>query len=145
MSKRISIISTMSADVNYRTFGASRGDVPVPSGGIVIKGGANVAQGSSLWTPQGVSTPVSAEQLEQLEASSLFCKHRDGGYLLVVNAENVEVEAVVADMVSADASAPITENDFIGADPSKEAVPHVNGDTDPNPATPTAARNKRRA
>lgn len=114
MSKRIFIFSTMSADVNYRVFGQTAGDVPVAVGYITIKGGANV-QDARLFMPAGVSTSVTTEQLEQLEASPVFRKHVEGGFITVSNVD-ADPEAAASDMTSRDASATLTENDYVNED-----------------------------
>lgn len=136
------ITSTLTADVTYRGFAQSGGDIPVVAQTVTVKGGANV-QGR-LHTPRGVLTVLSAEQYAVCEQDPVFHIHKDGGYLNISQTES-NPEATASDMESRDDMAPVEEGDFNENDPN-EAKPVVNSaKAAPPPPPAPSSRASRRA
>ena len=101
------ITSTMSTGVKYAVYGQSAGGLPIVKKEIEIKGGANVAD-KALYTPNGVVTKVSDDELDLLKANPVFQLHVKAGYLKISklsgeNTKNLEVK---------DTSAQLTPEDF---------------------------------
>lgn len=95
MANEIYIYSTLSSSVEYEVDGGRT---------ILVGGGANVAD-KHFFTPQGVVTSVSAEDLAQLKKNRVFKLHAENGFMKWQD-RKVEIEQVVADMQGADDSAP---------------------------------------
>ena len=70
---------------------------------IVIKGGANVAD-KHLWTPKGVATKVTREELEELRKIPSFASREESGYFSTSQFEK-NPDKVANDMAGADGSA----------------------------------------
>ncbi len=111
------VVSTISTSVAFVAYGEYRpGHVPTIKRRVNILGGANVAHGGGqkgLWTPRGVATPVSSEDMEFLKNDAQFNKMVRKGFLSVVFVES-DAELAAADMVPKDKSAPKTPGDFAG-------------------------------
>lgn len=123
------VFSTLAADVVYRSFAASGGDVPVADQGVLIKGGAGVAD-KRLETPAGVMTSVDADQLALLEADPVFQMHKKNGYITITDSPS-DPEAVASDMESRDASAQLQDGDYEAPADGKELPkPSVSTDDD---------------
>lgn len=107
------IYSTLTADNAYAIYENNpNADIPVIERKILIKGGANVADRKTLYTPKGVVTQVSDEDLALLEKDYSFQQHVKNGFIKVERHE-APVEKIVADMTPKDKSAPKTPNDFL--------------------------------
>ena len=94
---------------------------------VVINGGHGVAQQNgtmmgAIYTPRGVVTQVSDEDLEFLERNPAFRRHVDRGFL-VVDSKKVDPEKKAANMAQADGSAPITPKDFEKSEHSTPNTP----------------------
>ncbi len=112
------VASTMAATVNYAEY------VPVGrdhSGArqikrlIEIKGGSGVASqqhalANGILTPQGVVTNVTDDELEFLQADSLFQQHLKSDHVKVMKF-NARPEKASSDMNKADPSRPLTPED----------------------------------
>lgn len=107
---RTYIFSTLANDQMYQDWTKGGGDIPVKGRGVLIKGGAGVAN-RNLITPLGVATEVSDEELQLLEANEVFQTHKKLGFV-VVRQKSADPEKVAADMNRADRSAPLTEASF---------------------------------
>lgn len=70
---------------------------------IVIKGGANVAD-KHMWTPRGVATQVTKEELEELRKIPSFSSREKEGYFSTSQFEK-NANKVAGDMAGADKSA----------------------------------------
>jgi hypothetical protein len=86
---------------------------------VTIKGGANVATATgNLWTPRGIATKITDDELEILEQSPSFRTHRDLGFLVVDKGKTQRDACKVAQehQQPKDGSAPITPDrkDIIG-------------------------------
>jgi hypothetical protein len=114
------VYSTLSNDNLYCTYPqdmSAKDGVHTPQEQILIRGKANVAQESNdktLYTPRGVATFVTDEQLATLLKIDAFNFHVKGGYLLVdkTGKEINGVENAVKNMAAKDNSAPLTNSDF---------------------------------
>lgn len=131
MAKRFFIYSTLSASVRYAASEPGGADVPVPTDGILIVGGTNVAN-KNLITPRGaVITEVDADQLERLRNDDVFKLHQANGYITVSDKKEDGEKVASADMQGRDASAPLTPEDY--EDGKDGAAPKVS-DAAPTPA-----------
>jgi len=120
MSK-IYVWSTLTADQRYTLWKKGGADLQIKDRGVLIKGGANVAN-KHLQTPRGVMTQVTAEQLEILEACPSFLRHKERGFIKVEQVE-VAVEKVISDMVQRSPDAPLVPEDY---EPEKAAAIKTN-------------------
>lgn len=108
------ITSTMSASVNYATYGKTAGGLPVVTKEIVIEGGANVMNKKLLATPNGVVTKITDEEYEILKNHPLFQLHEKNGFIKVSKSNPQEdvMKVKVDDMQSKDASAQRVDSDY---------------------------------
>jgi hypothetical protein len=127
------ILSTMTNSVAYAVYDyvgdkqSKQGALPIIRKKIIIGGGANMpsnrsgfgdmsndADGHPIWTASGIVTPVSDENFAILESHELFKKHRDRGYIKVINHDirnnYGEVKRQVGSMERKDASAQLTKD-----------------------------------
>lgn len=77
---------------------------------ILIHGGHGVAD-KFMYTPRGVATKVSDEDMEILLAHPMFLKHMKAGYMSYEK-KNVDPEKKAASMKEKDGSYPLTPSDF---------------------------------
>lgn len=70
---------------------------------IVIKGGANVTD-KHMWTPRGVATEVTKDELEELRKIPSFASREKDGYFSTSQFEK-NANKVAGDMAGADKSA----------------------------------------
>jgi len=94
---------------------------------VVIRGGHGVAQQTGLnrgaiYTPQGVMTQVSDEDLEFLENNKAFQRHKERGFI-AVDKRKVDPEKHAVNMNPKDGSAPITPKDFELSESSTPETP----------------------
>ena len=87
------VYSTVTASIAYKI-----GDKT-----IVIKGGANVTD-KHMWTPRGVATEVTREELEELRKIPSFSSREKDGYFSTSQFER-DANKVAGDMAGADNSA----------------------------------------
>jgi hypothetical protein len=106
------VYSTLASPQRYVNYSAGPGDLPIPKGeGVLIHGGANVAQRKTLITPRGVATPVSAADLAYLMENPIFKLHQQNGFVLV-EPRSIDPERAAGDMNSADPSRQLSDGDF---------------------------------
>lgn len=105
------VFSTLSANMDYTVWKPGGADLPAIAGNVRIGGHANVAD-KHFDTPLGVSTGVSAADLELLEANPIFQLHKKNGFILVKDSDE-DIETAVSDMEGRDESAPLVEQDFV--------------------------------
>lgn len=108
------IVSKLAADVCYNDYTPQNG-VNVRTGGVLIKGGAGVANrkhalADGVLTPDGVLTAVNDDQLSFLMKDEVFKTHLKNGHVKVLE-KKPEPNKVAKDMES-DGSAPLTEADM---------------------------------
>lgn len=103
------VYSTLASDNIYCPYLKNvTGDVNIPQKGVFIKGGSGIAN-KYMYTPKGVVTEVTDQELEILEANQVFQMHKENGYILVEK-RKVEPEKKIksGDLKERDVSAPIT-------------------------------------
>lgn len=118
------VLSTMTNSVSYAFWGMA-GDLPVMRHKILIKGGAGLpsinsgfgevakdTDGIPLWTAEGIITPVSDANYEQLKDHPIFKKNLEKGYLKVLDKDitgnHREVKRQAASMERRDDFAQLT-------------------------------------
>jgi hypothetical protein len=78
---------------------------------VRIEGGANIATSpeskKGRYTPKGVMTEVTEAQMDYLEGSTKFKKHKARGYIIVTQSKE-DPEDIARDMKPKDNSAPLT-------------------------------------
>lgn len=104
------VYSTMTASQMYTGWSKTGDGGHTVERQILINGGSNVADPRTLITPRGVATPVSDDDLSFLRTIPAFVAHEEAGFVTVAKS-SVDPEVAASDMASADASAPLTEND----------------------------------
>ena len=87
------VYSTVTASIAYKI-----GDKT-----IVIKGGANVTD-KHMWTPKGVATRITREELDELRKIPSFASREKDGYFSTSQFEK-NANKVAGDMAGADKSA----------------------------------------
>lgn len=127
------IFSTLTADQNYTLYARGGGDLPVVAGEVFVKGGANIPD-KRLVTPHGVATAVTDEQLEMLEANTIFQTHKTNGFI-TVGAKKADPDVVATDMETRSPDAPLVDQDFTNP---AEATPA--GAREPEPTQTVAAQ-----
>lgn len=116
MAKEFYVYSTMSQDVSYPIW--SDGEVKRVVEHIVINGGTGVVD-KRLYTPNGVVTKVTQEQLAHLKNDRVFKLHEKNGFVKV-SEENVNPEKVATEgMELRDQSAQLVPEDFENAPKTK--------------------------
>lgn len=130
--KKHYIYSTLSSTMNYENSTKGGGDLPIPTGSVVIQGGANIPD-KFLRTPDGaVVTPVTEKELEILNANEVFRKHVENGFI-VVSDKKRDTEVVAADMETRDKSAPLVDADFEAAGQPTPTTKAPDADEPPAP------------
>lgn len=127
---RYFVYSTLTASVRYCAGQPGEGGMIVPTDGILIEGGANVAN-KNLITPTGaVVTPVTGEELDLLRGDPTFQLHEANGYLKVSEHREDGEKVAGQDMKLRDESAPLTPEDFKPGEAPKvgEAEPAADAD-----------------
>jgi hypothetical protein len=104
------VYSTMSADVTYHAYVNVAGQASSRKS-VLINGGSAVAN-KQLYTPMGVRTEVSDEDLELLKADKVFLAHMNNGFIKIDTKKIDPEKAVASGMEVRDKSAPKTPEDF---------------------------------
>lgn len=116
------VLSTMTASVSYTVYRHPEGkngkpdlQNPVEVGKVTVRGGASLPsaksgfgevtedhEGSPLWTPSGVVTPISTADYEALQAHPVFLRHQKAGLVKFVGQElmgnHAKIKSVSRDM-----------------------------------------------
>lgn len=124
MAKKLYVYSTLTASVRYAGGVVGEGGMIVPAadGGILIAGGANVAD-KRLITPTGaVITPIDSDDLERLRTDPTFKLHEANGFLKVSEHKEDGEKVAAQDMKLRDESAPLTPEDFKDGEEPKVAT-----------------------
>ena len=111
---QVYVYSTLSAPVRYSFYLQGGNDIPREERGILIRGGANVADKNFI-TPRGVQTMISAEEYALLKENKLFKTHVENGYI-TVEEKSVDIDKIDSDMETRDESSPLVPEDFIAED-----------------------------
>jgi len=109
--KKHFVLSTLSSDQLYTNYVNGANDLPQITTQVLVRGGANIANGAIL-TPQGVVTPISDEEKLWLETCDAFKEHQKAGWVQI-SPEKVDPEKFAADMASRDGSAPLVPQDAV--------------------------------
>ena len=105
------VFSTLTCDTNYCIYGnQTNRDVAIAKKKILIHGGHGVAN-KHVYTPMGVMTEVSEEDMKLLEADVHFQNHVKDGFIKVEK-KKADTAKVAADMEQKDGSAPLTPQDY---------------------------------
>ena len=124
MSKTYHVYSKMSADVTYNDY-VPGGDIPRVARSVTIKGGAGVAN-KNIVTPFGVHTEITEEERDMLLKNGIFQLHQNGGFV-TIEGKKEDPDLVATNLTSGpDPSAPLTPQDFAGANPEQVAMPENN-------------------
>ena len=117
------VYSTLSSPVTYVIYAPKIATQMenVAAHRITINGGANIAN-NVLYTPKGIATSVSDEDIEMLEKDPVFIQHKKNGFVTVSKSRK-DADIVARDMKEKDSSAPVTPEDFAGRDADGDAVP----------------------
>jgi len=111
------VYSTATCSGSYTLYhDNSNKDLAVVKKSVTINGGHGVAN-KHLFTPRGVVTEVSDEDMEFLLANPKFAKHVKDGFL-TYEKKFVAPEKMAASMAEKDGSAPLTPADFEESDNS---------------------------
>jgi hypothetical protein len=114
-SGTVHVYSTLSAPQHYQNYGDSPNDMkPHDGDGVRINGGSNIAhqdRASGVYTPLGVRTEVTADQLAYLRQNKLFLDHEKRGHIKVMD-KKMDGEKAAGDMETRDKSAPLVPQDF---------------------------------
>lgn len=121
------VYSTATCSASYCLYDTSIPGPAVLKHQVIIKGGHGVNAAhdpnnkNNIYTPRGVMTAVSDEDMAFLMNNELFVKHINEGFLSVDKKE-VAPEKKAMDMKDKDGSAPLTPSDYEeGKDSSPEA------------------------
>ncbi len=109
------VYSTSTADINFHVFAPasnhSDGKPRKILKTIVIQGGANLLTRKSVYTPAGVGTQVSLEDLTYLETDATFNDMKKNGFFLVHKSKK-DANTMAKDLQPKDKSAPSVDSDF---------------------------------
>jgi len=104
------IFSTLSTNMEYALWQQNPGrNIKVKS--VKIAGGANICRGGDdgkFYTPKGMVTRVSDEDLKLLKNNEVFQLHEKNGYIYIEGSE-IKIDKAVQNMESEDICAPKTE------------------------------------
>ena len=121
MSKTYHVYSKMAADVTYNDY-VPGGDIPRVARSVTIKGGAGVAN-KNIITPYGVHTEITEEERDMLLKNGIFQLHQEGGFV-TIEGKKEDPDRVATNLTAGpDPSAPLTPEDFAGANDEQVAVP----------------------
>lgn len=109
-SDDIYVFSTLTSNMEYRTYSTGGADLPNVDRNVFIAGGTNIPN-KQLITPYGVMTKVSAEDYSALLENEVFQNHKKNGFITIRD-KPADVEKVAADMETRDQSAPLVDADF---------------------------------
>lgn len=104
------VYSTITNDICFVDYRKQR-DLNIAIRKIVIKGGHGRAQPGTIYTPFGVATQITDDELTFLEKQRMFNKHVKDGFLIVDNKKS-DPENYAKDMNQKDGSAPLTPKDY---------------------------------
>jgi hypothetical protein len=96
---------------------------------VTIAGGSNVAAKRTLYTPVGVGTEVTQDDLDFLLTVPAFQRHIERGFVKVSKDTRDNAEVAAADMNNRDGSAPLVPGDFGPNSPFGENAPQAEAAT----------------
>ena len=108
----IYVISTLSNDNEYVVY-ENRDDISIPRKRILIKGGANIQDRKTLQlSSQGVTTPISEADYEDLKKNPVFNLHLERGFIKIVQTNESDAKKKAEKMNTKDRSAQLTPKDY---------------------------------
>lgn len=123
----VHVYSTLTNSQQYPVYRKSPQGENIIEGHVHIKGDAGLAN-KHIVTSLGAITAVTPEALQHLRESVVFQQHEKNGFITVREGSKVEIETAIASHTSErDQSAPLTPEDFAGADPDVDAIPTTEG------------------
>lgn len=109
MAKQLFILSTMTNDQEFRLYRkAAPGRAPVDDGAILVKGKAGLPN-KHLWTPRGVATAVTDEQLSKLRDDKVFQRLEANGWFTVQNTDPRDADEIAKDQAEGDGAKQLTK------------------------------------
>lgn len=111
------IYSTLTGGTDIVEYDMSNKDIPRVKYRVSINGGAGLSNSKTLITPFGVSTPVTTEQMDFLEAQPEYQRLVKEGWMKAIKVSGWmdDPDDIADEMSQRDGSAPIVMNDFISA------------------------------
>lgn len=124
------VLSTQSTSTKYQDHSTADGGMLVVNRTVMVRGGANLAslsggfgemtkteEGTPIWTPRGVVTPVSDEDAEFLQRHPVFIAEQKAGFVMILdkapgNDHDKITKIVAAELNPRDGSAPLTKETF---------------------------------
>lgn len=88
------ITTTKAEDTNFPIWEKGAGGVMKIKKNIILKGGANVIDNKRLYTPKGVLTQVSEEEVELLLKNPSFKRQMDRGFYVIHNDKALHTESL---------------------------------------------------
>lgn len=105
------VVSKQAAGVDYVLYEKSGSGKLVAKGVVSIDGGAGVANKKTLYTPDGILTPISDQDVEMLNLNPVFKAHLENGSVKLLRKNPGDPDKAAADL-DKDPSAPITPEDY---------------------------------
>ena len=122
MSKTYHVYSKQATDVTYNDYVPGGDNTPRIAHSVTIKGGAGVAN-KNIITPYGVHTEITEEDRDMLLKNGIFQLHQEGGFV-TIEGKKEDPDLVATNLTAGpDPSAPLTPQDFAGANPEQVAMP----------------------
>lgn len=106
------VVSRASQDCEYIIWGATANGTRLVKKSILIKGGANVMDKTTMTTPNGVVTEVSDEDWALLKEHAAFKRHMERGFLEVIKEEKKARETSKKKSDKKDTGVQLTPKDF---------------------------------
>lgn len=105
------VVSKLAAGVDYVLYEKTGSGKLVAIGAVSIDGGASVANKKTLYTPDGVVTPISDQDAEMLALDPVFQEHLANGSVKLLRTKPGDPDKAAADL-DKDQSAPVTPGDY---------------------------------
>ena len=111
------VYSTLASPQRYQNYSSTASDLKIADGdGVLIHGGHSIAhqdRANGVYTPMGVRTEVTADQLAYLKNNTSFMDHEKRGHIKVMDRQ-VDTEKAAGDMKTRDESSPLVPQDHQG-------------------------------
>lgn len=106
------IVSRASQDNEYVFWGSTANGTRTVKKTILIKGGANVMDKTTMTTPNGVITEISDEDWKELEKHPAFIRHKERGFMEIMKEEKKARTSSKTKSDKKDGGAQLTPKDF---------------------------------
>jgi len=114
------VYSTLTSAMVYTFYRKLDGVGNVVEHEVRIEGGANLAD-KNVITPRGVMTAISEDDAALLKDHPVYKMHNANGFVTIED-RKYDIERVVSDLTSKDASAPIVPQDFLDSDSGAKPI-----------------------